>query len=137
VLRLDGTIPDVDGIAVDEPGAVANNIDAAVGEGAGQAFRDALDQRLLAVDQLGPVEARLRHGDAMRLRLPDFVQRVACGDQHLLRRAAAIGAGPAEVAILDEGDLEPRLSRRHGDAEAGIAAAEDQHVIAVAGHDRA
>ncbi len=86
---------------------------------------------------LRPVEARLRHGDAMHMRLPDLVQRVAGGDQHLLRRAAAIGAGAAEIAILGERDLEPRLPRRHGDAEAGIAAAKDQDVIAIGCHDRA
>ncbi len=34
----------------------------------------------------------------------------AGGDQHLLRRAAAVGAGAAEVALLDHGDLQARPS---------------------------
>ena len=52
---------------------------------------------LFAIDQCGPVEPGLGDRDAMLGRPLDLVQRVACGDQHLLRRAAAIWTGAAEI----------------------------------------
>ena len=69
--------------------------------------------------------------------LLDLVQGVACGHQHLFRRAAAIGAGATEVAFLDHRYRHPGLSGRHCDAEAGIAAAQDQHIVAIGGHELA
>ena len=41
--------------------------------------------------------------------LVDLVQGVAGGDQHLFRRAAAIGAGAAEIARLDHATVMPAL----------------------------
>jgi hypothetical protein len=71
------------------------------------------------------------------MRLFDLVQRVARGNQNLFWRAAAIGAGAAEIAFFDERHLQSGLVGRHRDAEASVAAAQDQHVIAVAYHELA
>ena len=53
------------------------------------------------------------------------------------RRAAAIWAGAAEVAFLDHRHRHPGLPSRHCDAEAGIAAAQDQHIVAIGCHELA
>ena len=134
MLRLDGAITNPHSVSANEVGAVAEEVDAALLKRLGERVGDAADHLFLAVDQRRPVELGLAYADAMHVRLVDLVQRVARGDQHFLRRAAAVRAGAAEIALLDQRYLEPRLSGRHGDAEAGIAAAEDQHVIAVACH---
>jgi hypothetical protein len=70
----------------------------------------------------------------MNFRLFDLVQGVTGGDQHLFWRAASIGTGAAEVALFDQGDLQPSLTRRHGDAEPGISAAQNQDIIGFARH---
>jgi hypothetical protein len=67
-------------------------------------------------------------------RLADFVQGVGGGDEHLLRRAAPVGAGPAEIARLDHDHPHPGSSRRHRDAEGAVAAADDQNVARFAFH---
>jgi hypothetical protein len=69
--------------------------------------------------------------------LADLVQRVAGGHQHLFRRAAAIGTRAAKVAFLDHRHRHPGLSGRHCDAEAGIAPAQDQHIVAIGCHELA
>ena len=121
-------------IATNEAGAVAEEIDAALFQRLGERVWDARDHLFLAVDESRPVELGLGYADAMHMGLVDLVQRVAGGDEHLFRRAAAVRAGAAEVALLDHRHFQPSRAGRHGDAEAGIAAAEDQHVVAVACH---
>jgi hypothetical protein len=76
----------------------------------------------------------LADADAMHMHLLNLVQRVPGGDQYLFRRAAPVGAGAAQIAFLDQRHFEPGLPRRHRDAKAGIASAQDQHVVAVACH---
>ena len=121
-------------VSANEVGAVAKEIDAALLKRLGERVGDAAAHLLFAVDQPRPVELGLAYADAMHVGLVDLVQRVARGDQHFFRRAASVRAGAAEIALLDQRHFEPRLSGWHGDAEAGIAAAEDQHIIAVACH---
>ena len=59
----------------------------------------------------------------------DLVQGMSGGDQHLLGRTAAVRAGAAgEVAGLDHRDRKPGAAYRTGDADACIAAAEDDDV---------
>lgn len=89
---------------------------------------------LLAVYQRRPIKLRPADADAMNVRLANFVKRVARGNQHLLGRAATVWAGTAEIALLDERHLQPRLAGRYRDAKARVAAAEDQQVVAVASH---
>src|SRR5262249_52911272 len=81
------------------------------------------------------LELGFAHADMVDVGLANLVQGVAGGHQHLFRRAAAIWAGAAEVALLDHRHLHPGLSRRHGDAEACIAAAQDQHIVAIGCHE--
>jgi len=67
-------------------------------------------------------------------RLADLMQGMGGGDQHFLRRAAAVRAGPAEIARLDHDHLQPDRSRRHGDTEGAVAAADDQNIARFAFH---
>jgi hypothetical protein len=134
VLRLYGAIANSHSVSANELGAVAEEIDAALLKRFGERVGDAANHLLFAVDQRRPVELGLTHADAMHMGSADLVQGVACGDQHFLRRAAAVRTGAAEIALLDQRHLESRLSGRHRNAEACIAAAEDQHVIVVACH---
>src|SRR5208282_792456 len=78
--------------------------------------------------------ARLADRDVMRHGALDLVERVCRRDQHLLRHAAAVGAGAAEQIRLDHRDREPGLPRRHGDTHPGIATAEDHDIEAACGH---
>ena len=116
---------------------LTEEIDAALFKRLGKGLRDAADHLLFAVDQRSPIELRLAHADMVDVSLADLVQRVAGGHQHLFRGAAAIWAGAAEVAFLDHRHRHPGLSGRHGDAEAGIAAAQDQHIVALGCHELA
>jgi hypothetical protein len=70
----------------------------------------------------------------MDMRLADLVQGVGSGDENLLRRAAPVGAGPAEIARLDHDHPHPGSSRWHRDAEGAVAAADDQNVARFAFH---
>jgi hypothetical protein len=134
MLRLYGPAANLDRVRPHEVGAVAQEIDAALFKRLGKRLGDAADHLLFAVDQRRPVELGLAHADMVDVGLVDLVQGVAGGHQHLFRGAAAIGAGAAKVAFLDHRHLHPCLSGRHGDAEAGIAAAQDQHIVAIGCH---
>ena len=101
---LEFAIADADGVGAGERAVALDDLDVALGHRAGEVGRDVLDHVLLAVDQRGPVELRLADRDVMNGRALDFVQRMAGGDQHLLRRAAAVRAGAAE-------QIAPRSSR--------------------------
>jgi hypothetical protein len=58
----------------------------------------------------------------------DFVQRVTSGNQHFLRRAAAVRASSAEVMRFDYRDRHSSAPDRACNANTGVAAAEDHHV---------
>ena len=134
VLGLERPSAGLDGVGADEFRLIADQLDAALLKRLGERVGDARDHLLLAVDQGSPVERGSADADAMDMRLADLVQRMCCGDQHLLRRAAAIGAGAAEIAVLDHDDLETGLARWPGDAERSVAATQDHHVIGFARH---
>jgi hypothetical protein len=51
------------------------------------------------------------------------------GDQHFLRRAAAVRAGAAELAFFHHGDRKPGRSDDLGGAQPGIAGAQDQRIV--------
>ena len=89
---------DLDRVGADEFGVLADQLDATVLQRLGERVRDTRDHLLLAVDQRRPVERGLADADAMDMGLADLVQCMRRGDQHLLRRAASIGAGAAEIA---------------------------------------
>ena len=135
MLALDGPVADLDCIPPHEAGALAKEIDAALLQGLGKRVGDAADHLLLAIDQRRPVELRPAHADMMNMGLLDLVQSVAGRDQDFFRRAAAIGAGAAEITVLGQRYSHTGVAGRHRDPEAGIATAEDQHVIAVACHE--
>jgi hypothetical protein len=90
-----------------------------------------------AVDQRRPVELGLAHADMVDVGLLDLVQGVAGGHQDFFRRAAPIWAGAPKVALFDHRHLHPCLSGWYGDAEAGIAAAQDLHIVAIGCHELA
>jgi hypothetical protein len=121
-------VSNADGIRTSECGMALDDLDIALGHRAGEVRGDVLDHVLLAVDQRRPVELRLADGDVMNGCALDFVQRVAGGDQDLLRRAAAVRAGTAEKIGLDHRDRHPGAPDRAGDADAGVAAAQNDHV---------
>src|SRR5262245_16876485 len=85
------------------------------------------DHLLLAIDQGGPIQPRLAHGNVEPTRPCDLVQRMARGHQHLLRRAAAVRTGAAKEVRLDQRHGEAGSAGRHRHAHAGIAAAQDHH----------
>src|SRR4051812_22278540 len=58
----------------------------------------------------------------------DLVQRVAGRDQHFLWRAAAVRTGAAEQTLFDHRHRHPGAPDRPGYADAGIAAAQDDHI---------
>src|SRR5436190_1884029 len=55
-------------------------------------------------------------------------------DQHLLRRAAAVRTGPAEIVGFDHRDRHSSAPDGTGNANAGVAAAEDHHVECLDAH---
>src|SRR5260370_23756138 len=84
-----------------EDAAAPDHLDVALDHRAAEVGGDILDHVLLAIDQCGPVQPGFADSDMMDGRAFDLMQRVAGGDQHLLRRAAAIRAGAAEQVLLD------------------------------------
>ena len=134
MLRLDAAAGRLDRVRRNEFGALADQLDATAPQRLGKRIRDARDQVLLAVDQRRPIECRLADADAVDMGLRDLVQGMTRGDQHLLRRATPVGAGAAEIARLGHDHLHAGLARRHGDAETGIAAADNKDVAALPLH---
>jgi hypothetical protein len=128
VSRFEQTFADADRIRRDEGCLSRDDLDLAFDHRAGKVLRDVLDQVLLAVDQGGPVELRLADRDVVNTSAVDLVQGVARGHQDLLRRAATVRAGTAEIAGLDHRDRQAGAPDRTGCADAGIAAAQDHHV---------
>ena len=128
MVRLHGPVASLDRVRPHEAGAVAEEIDAALFEHLGKGLWDTADHLFFAVDQRRPVELRLADGDMMDPCAFDFMQRVAGGDQHLLRRAAAVRAGAAEQVGLDHRDRHAGAPDRAGDADAGVAATQNDHV---------
>jgi hypothetical protein len=66
----------------------------------------------------------------------DVVQSLACCDQNLLRRAAAVGTGAAKIAGLDHRDREAGPTDWVSHTDADIAAAQDYHIECFAGIGR-
>ena len=87
-----------------EDGVTLDHLDIAMRHRVGEIFRNIPDQILLAVDQCGPVEFGFADRDMVDGGALDFVQRMTSGDQHLLRRAAAVRAGAAEIVRFDHRD---------------------------------
>jgi hypothetical protein len=85
--------------------------------------------------QRRPIEGGLADLDAMHMRPVDLVQGMGGGHQNFFRGAAAVGTGAAEIGALDHEHLQAGFAGRHGDAEAGIAAAQDRHVVGWVRHD--
>jgi hypothetical protein len=137
MVRLHGPVASLDRVRPNEAGAVAEEIDAALFKHLGKGLWHTADHLFFAVDQRRPVELGLAHADMVDVGLLDLVQGVAGGHQDFFRRAAPIWAGAAEVALFDHRHLHPCLSGRYGDAEAGIAAAQDQHIVAIGCHELA
>ena len=133
VVALDDRAVDIDRVGADEPGLAAEHGAAFLGDPL-HGIGDEIDHRLLPVDQPGPVEPGLADFDAMDFGLLDLVERMGGGDQHLLRRTAPVRTGAAEIPALDEGDALAGLMGDGGNAETGIAAADD-HDIKTIGHD--
>jgi hypothetical protein len=130
VLRLQGFAADNDGVRAGKAAAFADHLDAAPVHQLRERGWDARDHRLLAVDQCGPIEARLADRDVVRFGALDLVERMRGGDQHFFRHAAAVGAGFAEQIRLQHRDLAARLSSCHGRTHPGVASAEDHDVEA-------
>src|SRR3954465_2641268 len=105
-----------------------DDLDIALGHGAGEVGRDVPDHVFLAVDERRPVELRLADGDMMNGCPLDFVQGMAGGDQHLLWRAAPVRTGAAEKIGLDHRDRHSGAPDRAGHADAGVAATQNDHV---------
>ncbi len=61
----------------------------------------------------------------------DLVQRMRGGDQDLLRHAAPVGTGAAEVSAFDEGDFLAGLGGDGRNPESRVAAADDDDVVSI------
>ena len=126
--------PHARGVRTGKDRVAANDLDAAISHQAAERAGDVADHLLLAVDEYGPVELRLADGDAVDMRPLDLVQRMAGRHQHLFRRAASVRAGAAEVAGLDHRHRQAGGARRHRHAHAGVAGAQDQHIVFFGAH---
>src|SRR5215510_5637160 len=100
-----------------------NHLDAAIRHEPAERAGDVTDHLLLAIDEGRPIEPRLAHDNAVDACPFDLVQRVARRDQHLLRRAAPVRAGAAELAWLD-----------HRHRHAGSATAQNHHIVFFGAH---
>ena len=127
-------VANADGIRPREEGVPLDDLHVATSHRPSKVRRDILDQVLLALDQSRPVKLRFCHRDMMSGRALDLMQSVPGSNQHLLRRAAAVGTGAAEVARLHQRNRQVRLARRQRRADAGIAAADDEDVEFFDGH---
>ncbi len=133
---LEVTLANADRIGPSENRVALDHLDIAMRHRAGEIRRDILDQVLLAVDQRGPVELRLADRDVVNGGALDFVQGMTGRDQYLLRRAATVRTGSVEVVRFDYRDRHSSASDRAGDANAGVAAAQDHHVECLYTHRR-
>ena len=134
MLGLELASADPDDIGACENGAALDHFDVALGHRTGEVGGDVLDHILLAVDQGGPVQPGLADRDMMNGGALDFVQRMTGGDQHLLRRAAAVRAGAAKQILLDHRDRHSGAPCWTGHADAGVAAAKNDHIEFLGAH---
>src|SRR5690349_23635981 len=101
-------IADADGVGARKPGFALDHLDVAPVHRAAETAGNIPDHGLLTVDQGSPVELWSSHCNVMDASPLDFVQHVTGGDQDLLRSAAAVRAGAAEVAGLEHRRSEER-----------------------------
>ena len=65
----------------------------------------------------------------------DLVQGMSGGNQDLLRGAAPVRAGTAEIPRFDHRNGHAGAPRRTGHADAGVASTEDHHIEFLSRHD--
>jgi hypothetical protein len=99
-----------------------------------EALRNRPDHRLLARDQRSPVKGRGTDAYAMFPGPLDLVKSMGGRHEDLLRRAAAVRAGAAEIAHLDHGDGKAGRAGRNGHPHPRIAAAQDDNVVFLDAH---
>src|SRR6266576_2081231 len=98
---LQRAVAEANGVRAGERRVSVDHLDLTARHRASQVRRNVLDHVLLAVDQRGPIEFWPADSDVMHRGALDLVQGVAGGNQYLLRRAAAIRAGAAEIVRFD------------------------------------
>ena len=125
---LEHTVADTDAVRACKRRLSREHLNLAFCHGASKVLRNVLDHMLLAIDQGRPVEPWLADRNVVDARALDFVQSVSGGHQDLFWRAAAVGAGAAEVSRFNHRDRHSGAADRTGHADAGIAAAKDHHV---------
>src|SRR5689334_18545275 len=128
VIGLQQTVADTDRVRPRESCVARDHLDTTLLHRPGEPRWDVLDQRFLPVDQRGPIEPRLADGNLMDRRALDLVQRMSGRDEDLLRGAAPVWTGAAEIPGLNHRDGQAGAPRRSSHADAGIAATEDHHV---------
>ena len=129
-----GALADDDGVAVLEPGAAVED------GGAGaldEPLIDAVEPRDLLVlvgDQRLPVVAALAHGPAEAGGVLEILAEMRGVDQELLRHAADIDAGAAEIAVLGHRHARAMAGGDARGARPGRAGTDDEEVEVVFGH---
>ena len=118
-----GCAVDGHGVGIEEARAAVDDLDAAALQHVLEHLRHAVDEGLLALDQLGPIEPGRADADVVLGRQRDRLQRLGRGDQHLLRYAAAQRAGATYLARFDQCDRASRGLGRTGRGDTGVAAA--------------
>ena len=132
LVRGDGLVADLDGVAVHQPAAAHMDLHAA-------AFEQADVDAVQPVDLLADIVAQGRPGMRRRRQRPavgrgvlELVRVLGAVDQELLRHAAADHAGAADPVVL--ADADPRAVAR-GDtrgADAARPGADDEQIVVVA-----
>src|SRR3954451_2069766 len=103
MLGFERAVADADGVRSGDRRVAVDDLDLPLRHRARKVRRNVLDHVFLAIDQRGPIERWPADFDVMDRGALDLVQGMAGGDQYLLRRAAAVRTGAAEVARLDDG----------------------------------
>jgi len=128
---LNGLSADRDRVSPGEASFAVKRIDAAFRVSPLMIGRYGIGESAFEGNQLPPVDPEIA-GHAAAAHVPGHVDRFGTADQHLLRIAAAQGAGSAERKVID--DRNRPSGRTHTEARhlRGCAAANDNEIVGFA-----
>ena len=134
VVRLQQAVADTNGGRRGERCVALDHLDTALLHRPGETRRNVPDQRSLSIDQGRPVKPGLADQDVMDSGTINLMQGMTGRDQDLLRCAAPVRAGAAEVPRFDHRNRHAGAPHRPGDADAGISAPEDHYIEFLSRH---
>src|SRR3546814_19849 len=129
IFRRDDPAADPDGVRILDGGAVLDHRAAGIGQKSVVDLVEAADLPVLVRDQLRPVEAALADRPAVALGVAEVLAVMRGVGQELLRDAADIDAGAAEIALLGDRDPGPVVRREPARPHPAEAPADGNAVV--------